>query len=59
MMPVGFATELSLNQAECQLVQSNQDESNYGRQQMLNGQSIKMSVNRVSTIGGLVGTEIH
>jgi hypothetical protein len=59
MTPVGFATGLSLNQAECQLVQSNQDENNYGRQQMLNEQSIKMSVNRVSTIGGLVGTVIH
>jgi len=59
MMPLGFATGLSLNQAESQLLQSNQDENNYGRQQMLNGQYIKMSVNGVSTICGLVSTVIH
>jgi hypothetical protein len=44
-MPLGFATGLSLNQPESQPVQSNQDENNYGRQQMMNGQCIKMSVN--------------
>jgi hypothetical protein len=48
MTPLGFATGLSLNQAESQLVQSNQDENNYGRQQMMNGQYIKMSVNGAS-----------
>jgi hypothetical protein len=45
MTPLGFATGLSLNQAESQPVQSNQDENNSGRQQMMNGQYIKMSVN--------------
>jgi hypothetical protein len=50
---------LSLNQAESQPVQSNQDENNYGRQQMMNGQYIKMSVNGASTICGLVSTVIH
>jgi hypothetical protein len=59
MTPLGFATGLSLNQAESQPVQSNQDENNYGRQQMTNGQYIKMSVNGVSTICGLVSTIIH
>jgi hypothetical protein len=59
MTPLGFATGLSLNQAESQPVQSNQDENNYGRQQMMNGQYIKMSVNGVSTICGLVSTVIH
>jgi hypothetical protein len=57
--PLGFATGLSLNQAESQPVQSNQDEHNYGRQQMLNGQYIKMSVNGASTMCGLVSTVIH
>jgi hypothetical protein len=59
MTPPGFATGLSLNQAESQPVQSNQDENNYERQQMLNGQYIKMSVNGASTICGLVSTVIH
>jgi hypothetical protein len=59
MTPLGFATGLSLNQAESQPVQSNQDENNYGRQQMMNGQYIKMSVNGASTICGLVSTVIH
>jgi len=59
MTPLGFATGLSLNQAECQPVQSNEDENNYGRQQMMNGQYIKMSVNGASTICGLVCTVIH
>jgi hypothetical protein len=45
MTPLGFATGLSLNLAESQPAQSNQDENNYGRQQMLNGKYIKMSVN--------------
>jgi len=57
--PLGFATGLSLNQAERQLIKSNQDENNYGRQQMLNGQYIKISVNGASTISGLVSTVIH
>jgi hypothetical protein len=59
MTPLGFATGLSLNQAESQPVQSNQDENNYGRQQMMNGQYIKVSVNGASTICGLVTTVIH
>jgi len=59
MMPLGFATGLSLNQAENQPVQSNQDENNYGRQQMMNGQYIKMSVNGASTICGPVSRVIH
>jgi len=58
MTPLGFATGLSHNQAESQPVQSNQDEINYGRQQMMNGQYIKMSVNGASTICGLVSTVI-
>jgi hypothetical protein len=45
MTPLGFATGFSLNQAESQPVQSNQDETNYGWQQMMNGQYIKISVN--------------
>jgi len=59
MTPLGFATGLSLNQAESQPVQSNQDENKYGRQKMMNGQYIKLSVNGASTIGGLVSTVIH
>jgi len=59
MTPLGFATGLSLNPAESQPVQSHQDENNYGRQQMINGQYIKMSVNGASTICGLVSTVIH
>jgi hypothetical protein len=59
MTPLGFATGLSLHQAESQPVQSNQDENNYGRQQMLNGQYIKMSVNGASTICGLVSRVIN
>jgi hypothetical protein len=59
MTPLGFATGLSLNQAESQPAQSNQDEHNYGRQQMMNGQYIKMSVNGASTICGFVSTVIH
>jgi len=59
MTPLGFATGLSLNQAERQLLQSNQDENNCGRQQMMNGQCITMSVNGASKICGLVSTVIH
>jgi len=59
MTQLGFATGLSLNRAESQMVQSNQDENNYGWQQLLNGQCIKMSVNGASTICGLVSTVIH
>jgi hypothetical protein len=59
MTPLGFATGLNLNQAASQRVQSNQNENNYGRQLMLNGQYIKMSVNGASTIYGLVSTVIH
>jgi len=59
MTPLGFATRMSLNQAESQPVQSNQDENNYGRQQMLNGQYIKMNINGASTMCGLLSTVIH
>jgi hypothetical protein len=52
--PLGCATGPSLNQAERQLIKSNQDENNYRQQQMLNGQYNKMSVNGASTICGLV-----
>jgi hypothetical protein len=57
--PLGFATGLSINQAESYPVQSNQDENNYQRQQMLNGQYMKGSVKGASTICGLVSTVIH
>ena len=42
-MPLSFATGLSLNQAESQLVKSNQVENNYGRQRMLIGEYITMT----------------
>jgi len=58
-MPLGFATGPSLNPAERQPIKSNQDENNYQRQQMMNGQYIKMSVNGSSTICGLVSTVIQ
>jgi len=57
--PLGFATGLSLNQAERQPVQSNQDENDHGWQQILNEQYIKMKVNGASTICGLVSMVIH
>jgi len=56
---LGFATGPRLNQAERQSIKSNQDEYNYRRQQMLNGQFIKMSVNGALTISGLVSTVIR
>jgi len=59
MMLLSIATGLSLNQAESQPVQSNQDENNYGQQQMMNGQYFKMRVNGASTICVLVNTAIH
>jgi len=59
IMPLGFATGPSLNQAERQLVKSNQDENTYRRQQRLNGQYMKMRVNGASTLCGLVSTVIH
>ena len=59
MTLLGFATGLSLNQAESQTAQSNQDENYYGRQQIMNGQYIKMSVNGASTICGHVIMIIH
>jgi len=58
-MPLGFATGLSLHQAEQQPIKSNQDEINYRQQQMLNGQYIKMSVNRASTTFGLAFWKLH
>jgi hypothetical protein len=58
--PLGFTTGPSLNQAERKLIESDQDDENtYGRQQMLNGQYIKMRVNEVSTIFDHVSTVIH
>jgi hypothetical protein len=59
MMPLGFATGLSLHQAERQPIVSNQDENNYRQQSMLNGQYIEMSINGASTICGLVSMVIH
>jgi len=56
---LGFATGLSFNRAERQPIKSNYDENHYRRQQMMNGQYIKMSVNGASTICGLVSTVIH
>jgi hypothetical protein len=47
---LGFAKGPSLNQADRLLMKSNQDENTSGRQQMFNGQYIKMSVNGASTI---------
>jgi hypothetical protein len=58
-MPLGVAPGLSLNQAERQLIESNQDENNYRQQQMVNGQYMKMSINGVSTICGLESMLIH
>jgi len=57
--PLGFATGPSLNQAERLLIKSNQDENTYGRQQMFNGQYIKMSVNGASMICGHVNIVIR
>jgi hypothetical protein len=57
-MPLGFATGPSLNHAERQTVESNQDAHNYRRQQLLNGQYVKMSVPGASTICGLVNPVI-
>jgi hypothetical protein len=58
-MPLGFATGLSLNQAETQQIKSNQDEMNFRQEQMLNGQYIKMSVNKASTTFGLASSKLH
>jgi len=58
-MLLSFATGPSLNQVERQPIKSNQDQNNYPRQQMLNEQYIKKSVNGASTIHGLVSTVIH
>jgi hypothetical protein len=46
--PLGFATGLSLNQAERQPIKSNQDQNTYGWQQMINGQYITISINGAS-----------
>jgi hypothetical protein len=51
---VGFVTGLNLNLAEREIISSNHDESNYEWQQMLNGQYMKMRLNGVSMICGLV-----
>jgi hypothetical protein len=59
IMPLSFATGPSLNQAERPPIKSNHDENTYGRQQMLNGQYIKMSVNGASMICGHLSTVIH
>jgi hypothetical protein len=58
-MPHSFGKGPSLNEVERQLKKSNPDEYNYGRQQMLNGQYIKMRINGVSTICGNVSTLNH
>jgi hypothetical protein len=50
---LGFATGPSLNLAERQSISSNANENNYRWQQMLNGQYIKISINRASTRCGL------
>jgi len=56
---LSFATGPSLNLSERQSIISNHDENNYWGQQMLNGQYIKMSVNGVSMICGLVSMVIE
>jgi hypothetical protein len=56
---LSFATGPSVNQAERKPIKSNQDENTYGRQQMLNGQYIKMIINRAATICGHVRTVIQ
>jgi len=57
--PLGFAAEWSLNWIERQPMRSTHDENNYWRQQELKTQYIKMSVNGVSTICGLVSMVFH
>jgi hypothetical protein len=57
--PLAFATGLSLNQAGRLPIQSNPDDTAYGRQQMLKEQYIKMSINRASTICGHANMVIH
>jgi len=57
--PLSFATGLSLNQAERLPLKSNQDENTHGRQQMFDGQYLKMSANGASTISGDVNTVIN
>jgi len=53
------ATGPSLKHVDIQPIKSHQDENNYRRQHMLNGQYINMSVNGASTIYGLVTAVIH
>jgi hypothetical protein len=57
--PLGFATELSLNQPERLPIKSNRDDNTYGWQQMFNGQYMKMNINGASTICGDVSRVIH
>jgi len=56
---LGFAKGPSLIQAEWQPISSNNYQSSYQWQQILNGQYIKMSVNGASTIICLVSTIIE
>jgi hypothetical protein len=59
IMQLGSATGPSLYQAERLQIQSNQDENTYEQNQMFNGENIKMSVNRASTICGHVNIVIQ
>jgi hypothetical protein len=55
---LGFATGESLNLAKWLLIGSNHDENYYQWQQLLMEQSLQMSANRSSTIGGCVSAVI-
>jgi len=55
---LSFATGPSHNLSERLPVRSNHDEKYYRWQQVFNGQYIKMSINKTSTIGGFVRTVI-
>ena len=57
--PLGFATGPSLNRTERQPIRPNHDENNPGRQQMMNGQYIKLSINGPSMICCLASTVFY
>jgi len=58
IMMLGFATGPRHKRVARQSIMSHHDENNYGLQQMLNAQCIKMSINGASTICGVVNTVI-
>jgi hypothetical protein len=59
VIALGLATWPSLNLSERLQLSSNNDNNHYRSQLMLRGQFIKLSVNGVSTIWGLVSTVIE